>query len=188
MRHFAVVVLLVASTSAFIVPVGAAATPQRRFQTPFRRSRLTVGASESESDDLEVTKWARDEAANSVVGAMYLKAAADVKPPLRARAGFVFYSLYALGFTALLLKTLTAFPLIPPSPGSSAWCRGWLWTTIVDYYGAALALCGIIISTEPERWRGIAWSAACLFLGTPFCCLYVAQRLYRQGSLRLVAR
>ena len=139
------------------------------------------------AEDEEVTKWARAEAAKSVVDAMYLKAAAMIKKklPLKTKAAFFGYQLYAAFFTVLLIKTLTKFPLIPPSPNSLAWCQAWLATTVVDYYGAALALCGVIISSEPKLLAGLAWSAGCLFLGTPFCCFYVATRMWKFGSLKL---
>ena len=35
------------------------------------------------------------------------------------------------------------------------------------------------------RRDGVLWSLGCLLLGTPFCCLYVATRLLRTGTLRL---
>lgn len=96
------------------------------------------------------------------------------------------YITYALGFALLLLKTLRAFPLVPPSPNSLEWCRSWLWTTVADYYGAALAICGVILSTERPPYS-FAWAAGCLFLGTPVCCFYAAFRLLRHGSLRLAS-
>jgi hypothetical protein len=107
--------------------------------------------------------------------------------PKTQRAGALAYFLYALGFAGLLTKTLKAHPLIPPSVNSLLWCRAWLWTTVVDYYGAALSLCGVIIATEDRMAARIGWSCGCLFLGTPFCCLWVGLRLLRGGSLRLSA-
>lgn len=97
------------------------------------------------------------------------------------------YVAYALGFALLLLRTLKKFPLIPPSPNSLDWCRQWLWTTVADYYGAALALCGVILATE-RRPYNFAWAAGCLFLGTPVCCFYAAFRLLRHGTLQLAQR
>ena len=104
-----------------------------------------------------------------------------------AKAAAVGYYMYAFGFAALLLKTLSLHPLIPPSPNSLAWCRAWLWTTVADYYGAALALCGVIIATEQRMLMKVLWSCGCLFLGTPFCCFWVAARLLKGGSLKLSA-
>jgi len=146
-----------------------------------RRAPLLMAAGEDDPD----TAQARGE---SNVDFAYLKAAKETKPaPGQGRVPAAAFSLYAIGFTVLLTRTLMSFPLIPPSPNSLAWCRSWLITTVVDYYGAALALCGIIVASETNRVVGIAWSAGCLFLGTPFCCLYVATRLLRHGTLRLVA-
>ena len=113
-----------------------------------------------------------------------LMAAAPAAPEPPA-GGAIAYSLYALGFAALLIKTLCAYPLIPPSPNSLLWCRAWLWTTVADYYGAALALCGIIVATEQAiKWR-VAWCLGCLLGGTPFCCFWVAQRLFKGQSIRI---
>ena len=75
-----------------------------------------------------------------------------------AKAGAAAFTLYAFGFAALLVKTLRAFPLIPPSPNSLLWCRTWLFTTVADYYGAALALCAVIVATEPKMMLKISWS------------------------------
>ena len=41
-----------------------------------------------------------------------------------------FYSLYALGFTALLAKTLLKHPLFPPALDSLSWNNQWLITTV----------------------------------------------------------
>jgi len=142
-----------------------------------RPGKVLLLSAASESDPkFDVKKWEKDVQAKGAA----VKAAART----RVLAGAAFYSLIALGFTALLLRTLKSFPLIPPSPSSLLWCRSWLWTTVADYYGAALALSGIIISTDPN-WRGFAWAAGCLLLGTPICCMYVASRLLRHGTLRL---
>jgi hypothetical protein len=109
--------------------------------------------------------------------------------PKVQRAGAVAYFLYALGFAGLLTKTLQAHPLTQAAAGvnSLLWCRAWLWTTVADYYGAALALCGVIIATEQTMAARIGWTCGCLFLGTPFCCIWVGLRLLRGGSLRLGA-
>ena len=182
MARLVVACLLVASSSEALLPVqGATLWP--RFRPSTHRPRAALLASAGDAEDPEVTQWARSEAAKSIVDAMYKKAAAAIGPSLKAKAVIAGYSAYALGFFVLLVKTLMAYPLVPPSPNSLAWCRSWLFTTVVDYYGAALALVGIIMSSEPKLLVGLAWSAGCLFLGTPFCCLYVAVRLFRRGSL-----
>ena len=111
----------------------------------------------------------------------YRPAAPTAGSPEKA---IIFYRAYAAGFTVLLLRTLRAHPLVPPNPSSLAWNAAWLWTTVVDYYGAALCLVGIILASEKRR-PGVLWSLGCLLLGTPFCCFYVCSRLLRTGTLRL---
>jgi hypothetical protein len=57
---------------------------------------------------------------------------------------------------------------------------------LVDYYGTVLPLCGIIIASEAagstllDKGKALAWTAACMFLGSPLClwgrvgaCVYV---------------
>ena len=169
---------LLITTAAALMPCSAGAVTRPALRKPLRFFA---------AEDPEIDKWARDEAAKTAVDAMYLKAANEIKTkrPTSVKLAIGGYALYALAFTLLLVKTLASFPLIPPSPNSLLWCRTWLATTVVDYYGAALALCGVIVSSEPKLSVGLAWSAGCCFLGTPFCCLYVAVRLLRRGSLRL---
>ena len=155
----------------------------------FQRSAPLLAARRSRSvrlqsdDGPEVTAWARSEAARRCT--LYAKAASEIKPPHKGVLRRVlFYNAYAAGFTLLLVRTLMKFPLVPPAPSSLAWNSAWLVTTVVDYYGAALALCGVIVASESRR-DGILWSLGCLLLGTPFCCFYVATRLLRKGTLRL---
>jgi len=94
-----------------------------------------------------------------------------------------------LGSTALyaLTTTLMKNPIFPFKTESLQWCRSWLYTTIVDYYGACLALCAVILSSEP-KWVGIGWSLGCCFFGAPVCCAWVVLRVLRHGSLRLSTR
>ena len=94
------------------------------------------------------------------------------------------YGAIGAGFAVLLAKTLRAHPMFPFQPDSASWCCAWLATTVVDYYGAALCLCGVILANEP-RVVGIAWSLGCCLLGTPVCCAWIVSRLLRKGSLRL---
>ena len=102
-------------------------------------------------------------------------------------AALVAYPLIGLSFLALLSLTLWHYPLGPFQLDSLAWCRAWLLTTVADYYGACLCLCGVIVASEPLV-PGLLWCAACCFLGTPGCCAYVFGRLLRHGSLQLAQR
>jgi len=108
----------------------------------------------------------------------------SIKRSWASKAALTFYGLVGAGFSTLLTVTLWRHPLIPLNTSSVDWCRSWLITTVVDYYGAALCLCGVAISSEPS-WQGWAWSAGFCALGTPVCTLYVASRLWRFGSLQL---
>jgi hypothetical protein len=66
--------------------------------------------------------------------------------------------------------------------GNLQWCAAWLKATVVDFYGVALPLCGVILAAEPQLLFGLAWSASVLLLGSPFACAWVAQRLIRSGG------
>ena len=102
-------------------------------------------------------------------------------------APVAFFALLGTLCLACLASTLKALPLFPFQLSSLPWLQGWLWMTVVDYYGAVLPLCGIIVASERPRTAAL-WSLAVLFLGSPFCCAYVALRLRRHHSLRLRTR
>ena len=145
MRRTVLVSLLVTASCA-LLPTSVA---WRRRSSPVPRPTLLAATI---ADDMEPM--------------IDLTAAKDikVKEPLKAKLLAGGYLLYALGFALLLVKTLKAFPLIPPSANSLAWCRTWLGTTVADYYGAALALCGVIVCTEPKLH-----GASCPLLQRPAC-------------------
>ena len=107
---------------------------------------------------------------------------------LRRSLGFAaavaFYPLVGAAFAAVLGLTIWQHPLWTPQWDSLTWCRSWLLTTVADYYGACFCLCGIILSSE-RPLCGALWCAGCCLLGTPMCCVYVAKRLLRHGTLRL---
>lgn len=94
------------------------------------------------------------------------------------------YATMAAGFSVLLAKTLWKHPLFPFQADSAAWSFSWLMTTVVDYYGAALCLCGIVVASEPPL-KAALWTMGICCGGTPFCCMYVINRMLRRGSLRL---
>ena len=174
--HAAACLLVAASSSCAFLPVQGAIVGHSESRV-WRKPVLLAAAGGSGDDQ------ARAAAAKKTANDMYLKAAAEVNMGAKVKAVVAGYLLYAAGFALLLVKTLMKHPLVPPSPSSLAWCQSWLATTVVDYYGAAFALCGIIICSEPKLIHGLLWSAGCCFLGTPFCCLYVAARVLRRGSL-----
>ena len=96
-------------------------------------------------------------------------------------------SVLSVACSFALVRTLRAQPLYPFKLDSIAWTTTWLWMTIVDYYGATIPLCAIIYSSE-KPLPATLWSLACLLLGCPFCCLYVALRAMRHGGVRLSSK
>ncbi|KAG8466470.1 hypothetical protein KFE25_002226 [Diacronema lutheri] len=95
-------------------------------------------------------------------------------------------ALTALGALCLgaLSATLYRYPLLPLRTDDLEWSVAWLAMTCIDYYGAALCLCAVIFSTEDLN-RAIIWSALCLLLGAPFCCLWLAWQLASKGTIAL---
>ena len=98
-----------------------------------------------------------------------------------------FYSIVLLVTFITIFITAYNYPLFPLQPDSLSWCYNWLIATVIDYYGTALCLCGVILSSEDKWSRGLAWTAGVLLLGSPLSCLWVLTWLLKGGgSLRLV--
>lgn len=95
------------------------------------------------------------------------------------------YSALLVVTASAIALTLHRYPLFPLDTASLEWSNAWLAATVIDYYGAALCFCGVIISTEETWTAAVAWTAACCLLGSPFCCLYVLSKVARGKSLRL---
>lgn len=76
-----------------------------------------------------------------------------------------------------LSMTLWSQPLTAWDVRSIDWLQSWLWMTVLDYYGACLPLCAVIVQNEPALLHGCLWSLACCLGGSPFCCLWVVLRL-----------
>jgi hypothetical protein len=70
-------------------------------------------------------------------------------------------------------------------------------TQVVDYYGVALCLCGIIVATDMKSVRetgesegcgisaaSIVWCLGVLILGSPVACVYMIWRISK-GSIAL---
>jgi hypothetical protein len=53
---------------------------------------------------------------------------------------------------------------------------------VIDFYGVAIPLAGVIIATEGRP--GFAWAAGVLLQGSPVACAYIAWRLTK-GSIAL---
>ena len=90
----------------------------------------------------------------------------------------------ALGIAVLigLSMTLHQYPLTDWAVDNLEWTRSWLFTTVLDYYGAALCLCVIAIVNEPFVY-GALWTLGFCLLGSPICCSYI---VYRALSKSLV--
>lgn len=88
-----------------------------------------------------------------------------------------FFAVLGLACFVTLSMTLWRQPLFAFETTSIEWLQAWLWMTVLDYYGACLPLCAVIVSNETSITTGVAWSLACLLGGSPFCCLWVVLRL-----------
>ena len=74
-----------------------------------------------------------------------------------------------------LCLTLYSYPLFPFQMTDIDWTREWLIMTIVDYYGAVIALSGIVALNETPLVATL-WIMSFCLLGSPFCCSYVVYR------------
>lgn len=97
-------------------------------------------------------------------------------------------ALSCLGVVVAVVISLTLYryPLFPLQTDNLDWSVTWLATSTLDFYGATLCLCAIIVSSE-ELSRAIPWCLLCLFLGSPFACAYVATRLWTRRTLSLAS-
>ena len=90
-------------------------------------------------------------------------------------ASIPFYSVLGLVCFVALGNTLLAHPLWDWKIDNLDWVRAWLGMTVLDYYGAALALSGVVFS-ERSFLEGLAWSLGFCVLGSPVCCAYMVYR------------
>jgi len=93
-----------------------------------------------------------------------------------------FYSILFITTTTMIIKTASNYPIFPLQTESLEWNNSWLVATVIDYYGACLCYCGIILGTEKHIMHGILWSLGCCLLGSPVCCLWILIRLWKYGS------
>ena len=97
----------------------------------------------------------------------------------------IFYTLLLIGCATAIIVTCTSHPLFPIQSDNLEWNNAWLIATVIDYYGACLCLCGVILGTEQNWISGILWSLGCCLLGSPVCCIWIIVRLCKHGSLCL---
>jgi hypothetical protein len=96
----------------------------------------------------------------------------------RARTvGGAFFAVLGAACATALALTYRRHPLFPFRFDRLDWTAAWLKMTTIDYYGAALPLCAVILSAEPSAAAGAAWCAGVLLLGSPVACAWAAYRL-----------
>jgi hypothetical protein len=99
------------------------------------------------------------------------------------------YAILFIVTLTMLCRTLANYPLFPFQMDSLDWTSAWLITTIVDYYGACLCFCGVVVGTEENLMKGLLWAISFCLLGSPVCCLWMVLHLWRcGGTLRLEKR
>eukprot|EP01083_Nonionella_stella_P011222 31902_1 len=94
----------------------------------------------------------------------------------------IFFALLFICTSTAIIATCTSHLLFPLRPSDLEWNNAWLAATVIDYYGACLCLCGVILDTEENRMIGAAWSLGCCLLGSPIFCVWIILRLWRHGS------
>ena len=110
------------------------------------------------------------------------------KTLLRKNTMIIAKSFYAILFLITLLaigNTLWQYPLFPLQTSDLSWSNAWLVTTVVDYYGSTLCLCGIILAThyrENAPLQGWTWSVGCCLLGSPVACLWMLYQVVHQSK------
>ena len=89
----------------------------------------------------------------------------------------LFYAVLGFICSVVLGITLCKHPLWEWKINDLDWVRTWLGMTVLDYYGAALALSGVAFSEQ--RFRvAFAWFLGFCLLGSPMCCAYMVYRVY----------
>jgi hypothetical protein len=107
--------------------------------------------------------------------------------PTARKLGVAFFPCYGVGFVVLFVVTMANQNLINFDFGNLSWCLWWLVTTCFDYYGCCFVLVTIMLYTEEELWKGIAWSMGALFVGTPASALWTFLQLLKRDTLALAS-
>mmetsp|Transcript_12152 Transcript_12152/g.35567 ORF Transcript_12152/g.35567 Transcript_12152/m.35567 type:complete len:122 (-) Transcript_12152:1899-2264(-) len=99
---------------------------------------------------------------------------------------FSFYSALFIATLTTVSVTLARYPLFPLNTESLEWSNAWLSATVVDFYGACLCFCGVVISSERSWIAAVLWTLGFCLLGSPVCCAWVLIWLWKGGgTLRL---
>lgn len=98
----------------------------------------------------------------------------------------LFYAVLLLVTLSTIAATYTNYALFPLAFDSLKWSNAWLLASIINYYGAILCFCGVVVASEASWCTAVPWVMACCIVGTPACCLYVFLWLTKEGgSLKL---
>jgi hypothetical protein len=105
---------------------------------------------------------------------------------IRVAVPLLFYSALFIGTLVAISLSVARHGLFPFQFDNLEWTAAWLKVTVVDFYGACLCFCGIVLSSEQSWLTGMLWVLGCCLLGSPVCCAWVLCRLVRGGgTLRL---
>ena len=105
--------------------------------------------------------------------------------PVGLLATILFFGTLGIGCFLFLSLTLMHQPLFPFQMDNLKWAKAWLIMTVVDYYGAAVPLCALVLASENSRIVAGAWIVAILLLGSPFACAWMIWRLFLHQTLRM---
>lgn len=98
----------------------------------------------------------------------------------------LFYAVLLLITLSTIAATYTNHALFLLDFDSLNWSNAWLLATIINYYGAILCFCGVVVASEASWCTAVPWVMACCTVGSPACCLYVFLWLTKEGgSLKL---
>eukprot|EP00979_Chaetoceros_neogracilis_P016885 scaffold10152_cov287-Chaetoceros_neogracile.AAC.1 len=78
-----------------------------------------------------------------------------------------FYAILFIVTLSAIISTASKYPLFPFNTESLEWSNAWLIATVIDYYGACLCFCGVVLSSEPSWGVGMAWVAGFCLFGSP---------------------
>lgn len=98
----------------------------------------------------------------------------------------IFYAGLLIITLATIAATFVSHGLFPLDPDNLAWSNAWLLSYMINYYGACLCFCGVIVGTEEAWWTALLWVISCCTIGAPACCFYIFLWVTKEGgTLRL---
>ena len=94
------------------------------------------------------------------------------------------FALVGVGILIYLWTLLSIYPLFDWAVSDISWCQAWLYFSVLDYYGVAICLSAIAMSSE-SLVLGCLWSLGFFLLGSPACIAWIVSRLLIHKSLTL---